>query len=72
MRGVGRETFEAIDQLKKINPDAYQSENGADYPKGRFGQSLMEIVELFKADVGLGSRLPGIAVAGITTSTTKA
>src|SRR5271167_2522192 len=53
LRGVGTETFEAIDQLKKINPDAYQPENGAEYPKGRFGQSLMEIAELFKADVGL-------------------
>ncbi|MGB8674755.1 MAG: DUF1501 domain-containing protein [Candidatus Acidiferrales bacterium] len=53
MRGVGGETFEAIDQLKKINPDSYQPENGAQYPKGRFGQSLQEIAELFKADVGL-------------------
>jgi len=53
LHGVGTETFEAIDQLKKINPDQYQPENGADYPKGRFGQSLMEIAELFKADVGL-------------------
>jgi uncharacterized protein (DUF1501 family) len=53
LRGVGAETFEAIDQLKKINPDTYQPENGAQYPKGRFGQSLMEIAELFKADVGL-------------------
>jgi uncharacterized protein (DUF1501 family) len=53
LRGVGQETFEAIDQLKKINPDAYEPENGAQYPKGRFGQSLMEIAELFKADVGL-------------------
>jgi uncharacterized protein (DUF1501 family) len=53
LRGVGQETFEAIDQLKKINPDAYQPENGAEYPKGRFGQSLQEIAELFKADVGL-------------------
>jgi uncharacterized protein (DUF1501 family) len=53
LRGVGQETFEAIDQLKKINPDAYQPENGAQYPQGRFGQSLMEIAELFKADVGL-------------------
>ena len=35
-----QETFEAIDQLKKINPDTYQPENGAQYPKGRFGQSL--------------------------------
>ena len=53
LRGVGAETFEAIDQLKKINPDSYQPENGAQYPKGRFGQSLMEIAELFKADLGL-------------------
>jgi uncharacterized protein (DUF1501 family) len=53
MRGVGNETFEAIDQLKKINPDSYQPENGAQYPRGRFAQSLQEIAELFKADVGL-------------------
>src|SRR5271154_3172259 len=53
LRGVGHETFEAIDQLKKINPDKYQPENGAAYPKNRFGQSLQEIAELFKADVGL-------------------
>jgi uncharacterized protein (DUF1501 family) len=53
MRGVGNETFEAIDQLKKINPDSYQPENGAQYPRSRFAQSLQEIAELFKADVGL-------------------
>ncbi|MGD1210076.1 MAG: DUF1501 domain-containing protein [Candidatus Acidiferrales bacterium] len=53
LRGVGQETFEAIDQLKKINPDAYQPENDAQYPTSRFGRSLMEIAELFKADVGL-------------------
>ena len=53
LRGVGQETFEAIDQLKKINPDAYQPENGAEYPNSRFGKSLMEIAELFKADLGL-------------------
>jgi uncharacterized protein (DUF1501 family) len=53
LRGVGSETFEAIDQLKKINPDTYQPDNGAEYPKNRFGQSLQEIAELFKADVGL-------------------
>jgi len=53
MRGVGQETFEAIDQLKKINPDSYQPENGAQYPNSRFGKSLMEIAELFKADIGL-------------------
>jgi len=53
LRGVGAETFEAMDQLKKINPDSYQSENGAEYPKNRFGQSLQEIAQLFKSDLGL-------------------
>ena len=53
LRGVGQETFAAIDQLKKIDPDAYQPENGAQYPTSRFGKSLEEIAELFKADVGL-------------------
>jgi uncharacterized protein (DUF1501 family) len=53
LRGVGQETFEAIDQLKKIDPDGYQPENGAQYPNSRFGKSLQEIAELFKADVGL-------------------
>jgi uncharacterized protein (DUF1501 family) len=53
LRGVGQETFEAIDQLKKINPDSYQPENGAEYPTSRFGKSLQEIAELFKAEVGL-------------------
>src|SRR6202167_6088263 len=53
MRGVGRETFEAIDQLKKITPDTYTPDNGANYPNSRFGKSLMEIAELFKADLGL-------------------
>ncbi|MGH9691875.1 MAG: DUF1501 domain-containing protein [Candidatus Acidiferrales bacterium] len=53
MRGVGQKTFEAIDQLKKTNPDLYEPENGADYPKSHFGKSLMEIAELFKVGVGL-------------------
>jgi uncharacterized protein (DUF1501 family) len=53
LRGVGAETFQAIDQLKKVNPDTYQPENGAMYPKSGFGKSLMEIAELFKADLGL-------------------
>ena len=53
LRGVGRETFEAADTLRKIDPDSYQPQNGAQYPASRFGRSLQEIAELFKADVGL-------------------
>ncbi|HEV2386039.1 MAG TPA: DUF1501 domain-containing protein [Candidatus Acidoferrales bacterium] len=53
MRGVGHETFEAVDTLKKLDPGNYQPANGAEYPKGRFGQSLQEIAQLIKADVGM-------------------
>src|SRR5690348_5270679 len=53
MRGVSQETFEAVDQLKQIDPNNYQPENGAQYPQSRYGRSLMEIAELFKANVGL-------------------
>jgi len=53
MRRVGRETFEAVDSLRKLDPDNYQPENGAQYPKSRFGRSLQEIAELIKADLGM-------------------
>src|SRR5215472_4857652 len=53
LHGVGQETFEAVDSLKKLDPDNYQSENGAEYPKSKFGRSLQEVAELLKADLGM-------------------
>jgi uncharacterized protein (DUF1501 family) len=53
LHGVGQETFEAVDSLKKLDPDNYQPANGAEYPKSRFGRSLQEIAELLKADLGM-------------------
>jgi uncharacterized protein (DUF1501 family) len=53
LRSTGRETFEAVDALKKIDPENYQPENGAQYPRSRFGQGLQEIAQLIKEDVGL-------------------
>jgi uncharacterized protein (DUF1501 family) len=51
--GTGRETFEAVNYLRRVNPAQYRPENGARYPQGRFGQSLLQIAQLIKADVGL-------------------
>ena len=51
--GTGRETFEAVNFLKKVNPSQYQPENGAVYPQGPFGNSLKQIAQLIKANVGL-------------------
>jgi uncharacterized protein (DUF1501 family) len=51
--GTGRETFEAVNFLKKANPGQYQPENGAQYPRSLFGNSLLQIAQLIKAGVGL-------------------
>jgi len=53
IRGTGRETFEAVNFLKKVNPAQYKPENGAEYPTNAFGNSLRQIAQLIKADVGL-------------------
>jgi len=53
LRGTGTETFEAIDMLRRTNPSRFQPENGAEYPRSRFGQSLLQVAQLIKADVGL-------------------
>ena len=51
--GTGRETFEAVRMLKAASPQRFAPENGAQYPRGRFGDSLTQIAQLIKADVGL-------------------
>jgi uncharacterized protein (DUF1501 family) len=53
LRGTGKETFEAVNFLKKVNPSQYKPENGAQYPRGQFGNSLLQIAQLIKARVGL-------------------
>jgi uncharacterized protein (DUF1501 family) len=53
LSGMGRETFEAVNYLKKANPAQYQAENGAQYPRSQFGNSLLQIAQLIKAGVGL-------------------
>ena len=55
---TGKETFGAIDMLRKADPTKYQPENGAEYPRGggggaRFGQALQQVAQLIKANVGL-------------------
>jgi uncharacterized protein (DUF1501 family) len=50
---TGRETFEAVNFLKKANPAQFQPANGATYPNSPFGRSLRQIAQLIKADVGL-------------------
>jgi uncharacterized protein (DUF1501 family) len=53
IHGAGTETFDAVKMLKSANPQKYAAENGADYPRSPFGQSLRQIAQLVKSDVGL-------------------
>ena len=53
LAATGRETFEAVNYLKKVNPEQYKPENGAQYPRTPFGNSLLQIAQLIKAGVGL-------------------
>jgi uncharacterized protein (DUF1501 family) len=51
--GTGRETFEAVRMLKAAAPQRLAPAHGAVYPRSRFGESLRQIAQLIKADLGL-------------------
>ena len=53
LHGTGQETFEAIAFLKKSDPGRYTPAPGALYPRGPYGDSLKQIAQLVKADVGV-------------------
>lgn len=53
VHGAGREMFEAVKLLQSANPQRYQPEHGAEYPRSPFGQRLREIAQLIKSGVGI-------------------
>ncbi len=53
VHAAGGEMFEAMKILKAANPQQYQPENSANYPRSPFGQHLKQIAQLIKCDVGL-------------------
>jgi uncharacterized protein (DUF1501 family) len=53
LHGTGQETFEAMKMLKSADPAKYQPAAGADYPRGRFGDSLKQLAQLIKANLGV-------------------
>ena len=48
-----REGFDAIQMLKRADPNQYRPATGVDYPQGRLGRTLLQIAQLIKSDVGL-------------------
>jgi uncharacterized protein (DUF1501 family) len=53
LHGTGQETFEAVKMLKAADPGRYTPAPGAKYPRGRFGDSLRQVAQLMKANLGV-------------------
>ncbi|MBV8550037.1 MAG: DUF1501 domain-containing protein [Acidobacteriaceae bacterium] len=53
LNGTARETFEAVKTVQSLCNAPYTPANGAKYPGGRLGQSLLQIARMIKANVGL-------------------
>jgi uncharacterized protein (DUF1501 family) len=53
LHGTGNETFEAVKMLRSADPQRYQPAPGANYPRGRFGDSLRQVAQLIKANLGV-------------------
>lgn len=53
LHGTGEQTFEAVKMLKSADPAKYSPAPGVDYPRGRFGDSLKQLAQLIKANLGV-------------------
>ena len=53
LHGTGEETFDAVKMLKTADPGKYTPAAGVNYPKGRFGDSLRQLAQLIKANLGV-------------------
>lgn len=53
LHGTGEEAFDAVKMLKSADPGKYTPAAGANYPRGRFGESLRQLAQLVKANLGV-------------------
>ena len=53
IRAAGRDTFEAVAMLQTIQNRPYSPAPGAEYPRSPFGDSMRQIAQLIKSDVGV-------------------
>jgi uncharacterized protein (DUF1501 family) len=53
LHGTGQETFEAVKMLKSADPAKYQPAAGVVYPNTAFGNSLKQVAQLLKANLGV-------------------
>ncbi len=48
-----KDTFDAVKMLRSVNSQQYSPASGVQYPNSPFGQSLLQIAQLIKSNVGL-------------------
>ncbi len=53
LHGTGTETFDAVKTLKAADPAHYTPAANANYPKGHFGDSMKQLAQLIKANLGV-------------------
>ena len=53
LHGTGEETFDAVKMLRSADPGKYTPAPGANYPRGRFAESLRQLAQLIKANLGV-------------------
>src|SRR4030088_1364127 len=53
LHGAGHETFDAAKTPKAADPAHYTPADNANYPRGRFGDSLTQLAQLIKANLGV-------------------
>ena len=53
LHGTATETFDAVKMLRAADPAQYSPAPGADYPRGRFGDSLQQLAQLIKSNLGV-------------------
>ena len=53
LHGTGQETFEAVKMLKAADPAKYKPAAGVNYPNAPFGNSMKQIAQLLKANLGV-------------------
>jgi len=53
LHGTGEENFRCSQMLKAADPGKYTPAVGANYPKRRFGDSLRQLAQLIKANLGV-------------------
>ncbi|WP_446743991.1 DUF1501 domain-containing protein [Silvibacterium acidisoli] len=53
LHGTAHETFDAVQMLKSSQLDRYTPAPGANYPRGAFGDSMKQVAQLLKANLGV-------------------